>query len=330
VTIVVFWVCTIPGVISQAYLIFLAGGLLEYAAAISRRVVEYQGLGWARLLVSTIFSINIVYYAYGVLTRMPRTWWLFYYVHFAILIAFAAVSGSRSALLNIFLAQMLVWHYGRRAIKLKFAAVTALVLIGFAIVLGAVRETTKIEQGEVISTAEDAAVVFRHFSVFSYGVAPIDMLIRSDLRQLQYGSTFLTLITNIIPRPIWPEKPDTGGVFFTKIYANNAWDGLSNMTPTFLGEWVINFGWGIGGLFFVISYSALFFYVIRLNSKIFSSVNRSVEMRSVFIAKYIFIVLAACALLVGEVTNVILGFVFSQYLPLVAVSTLMKLRLRLD
>jgi hypothetical protein len=150
----------------------------------------------------------------------------------------------------------------------------------------------------------------------NYGVLPLKILLYASDLQLAHGSTLISVLTNPIPRNFWPEKPDTGGVFFTKVYTGDAWDGASNLTPTFLGEGVINFGWLGGLLFFVVASLLLMWCVVsyykRTQSRVAGGIDAAV---AIDVVLYGLVMWAAVALMVGEVTNTVQNLVMTQVLP---------------
>lgn len=83
---------------------------------------------------------------------------------------------------------------------------------------------------------------------------------------MQHGKTYLTVFTNFIPRYIYPDKPDTGGISFTKIYTGNKYRGLSNLATDSITEGIVNFGLVMGeasGLFLHYYPSYLAAYIIE-------------------------------------------------------------------
>src|SRR5205823_14738437 len=64
---------------------------------------------------------------------------------------------------------------------------------------------------------------------FKYGLVPLEVVLNADVLNLHYGSTFLAAVTNLIPRPLWPDKPDSAGLVITKDYLGNRWLGASNL-----------------------------------------------------------------------------------------------------
>lgn len=320
----VFWAMSIPSVLAQLYMINEFGGLVGYFNSLGMRVMEWSGYGWARVLINLMTPINVVFFAVGLTRSRSTNWWLSYGMHFVLVLLVGALSGSRSSLLAVFAFQLISYHYLRGPVSSRVASALAGGLVFSAMVLGVVRQGIRWDAGG-LSLSEASAAERFSFATFYYGVDPLDMIVTNMQMPLAYGSTFLSLFTNWIPRATWPDKPDTGGVFFTKNYAANQWDGFSNLTPTFLGEWVINFGWAAGVIGFALSLSIILAILNRLyRNYLAQAISRSSQLAAVDVVIFIHVVWNAMALIPGEVTNVAMNFLLFQLLPLLAIRLALK------
>ncbi len=314
-----FWVLSLAPIYAQLYMIQEFGGFEGYLSSVQLRVVEWAGYGWLRSVISLLLPINTAYFAIGLVQNRQKGWWAAYAAHFALLIGISAMSGSRSAILNIFLLQIVIYHYCRARVRWHVGVGMAVALVLAAMVLGAIRETFRYSSsGEMWrQNAGD-----RLFSIeqFYYGVDPLQIVAATEHLPLAHGSTFLSLFTNVIPRTLWPDKPDTGGAFFTKYYAGDAWGGYSNLTPTFLGEWIINFGWVVGISGFFIAYTLILLAMLRYYRRVVPMVSADRSDRNAINAVlYATVVLASVALMTGELTNVVLTVLVTQVIPLLAI-----------
>lgn len=313
------WLLTAPALLSQVYMVQLFGGFEGYINSLGLRVIEWRGLGWAKTLIATLLPVNLVYFAVGLTRPRSRAWWAFYGLHLLTLLSIGLLSGSRSGILNVFALQLFCYHYLKRPIGLRSAVTLGVVLMASALVLGVVREGVKVDDGALITGLDSAESSFK-VATFYYGVDPLELIINTDMPRLAHGSTFLSLLTNAVPRDWWPDKPDSGGVYFTKLYTGDAWDGGSNLTPTFLGEWVINFGWAPGLLLFSLSYPGMLFFVVQHYQRTLMRLRAAVfPLAAVDFVIYLCGMWAVVALMTGEVTNVILNSVLTQLLPLAAI-----------
>jgi oligosaccharide repeat unit polymerase len=322
------WVASLPAIAAQVYIVHLFNGLEGYLNMIGNRVIEMRGLGWVKTLTATIVLLNLMYFGIGLTRRRSKFWWALWGVHLLVVLVMGALSGSRGSILTVFPLQLFLYHYLRRPVKIVYALPAGLVLVAAAIVIGFVRQGLQLDEGGEVSTGLDTQDKELSLSIFNYGVLPLRILLHAADLQLANGSTLISVLTNPIPRDLWPEKPDTGGVFFTKVYTGDAWEGASNLTPTFLGEGVINFGW-LGGLaFFIVTSLVLMWWVVRYYKRIRSKVAGGVDAGvAVDVVLYGLVMWAAVALMVGEVTNTVQILVLTQVLPaLVMKAVLVKKR----
>lgn len=310
------WLLSMPALAAQVTIIEMFGGLIGYVNALGNRVLEFRGLGWVRTLTAMLLVINLVYMAIGLVERRRRLWWMGYLLHLLLLVGVGLLSGSRSGVLTVFAMQLMLFHYLRRPVSIARGLLVAISLVLAAGVLGVVREGVKFEDGRLVTGLADADRLFQS-SVFTYGVEPLEILERVDTKELSLGGTFATLLTNPIPRNLWPSKPDTGGVVFTKLYTGDAWGGASNLTPTFIGEWIINFGWAAGIALFAVTYGSVLLATVatywRMRRRLALGLDRGVAIDLVI---YVCLLWTVIGLMVGEVTNVLLTFALTQLLPL--------------
>jgi hypothetical protein len=313
------WLFSVPAILSQLYLLHHFGGLQAYINVIGNRVIEFRGLGWAKTIISTIVVLNLIYFAVGLTRRRSRGWWSAYAVHVLLLVSMGMLLGSRSAILNAFAAQLFIYHYIRRPVKMMYVIPVGALLVVFAVLLGIAREGLKVENGAIVTGLDKAENLLR-LSVFAYGSQPLELLVKSPDMPIAYGSTFVSVVTNAVPRDWWPEKPDTGGVFFTKQYADDAWGGASNLTPTLLGETIINFGWAAGLISFFCLHVALMWYVVERHRASIARLRRRLDGASaVDLVLYVVVMWSIVALMIGEVTNVLLGLMLTQVIPAFAI-----------
>lgn len=322
-----FWVISLPSILTQIYMINAFGGIEGYFNSIGLRVVEWSGYGWARTLIAMIVPINLIYFAIGLRNKRTSGWLIRYLAHFALMMGLTGLSGSRSSVLGVILMLFIVYHYMRAEIKIATAVVLGSALTLAAMALGVLRNTLRLSAGEFI-TASNSSAKFS-FASFNYGIEPLQVITSSPFLPLAHGSTFMSLFTNAIPRSIWPGKPDSGGVFYTQNYLGDAWEGYSNNTPTYLGEWIINFGWEIGIIGFFFSYGLVFLIIQKYYLQILQKVSTvKPEFAAVDLVLYILIIQSAIALMVGEITNVVLSFVLSQLIPILIIKQYLKMATR--
>jgi oligosaccharide repeat unit polymerase len=320
------WLASLPAIAAQIYIVQFFNGIEGYINVIGNRVIELRGLGWAKSLIATVVALNLIYFAVGLTRRRSWLWWGLFGMHVLIVLVMGALSGSRGSILTVFAVQVFVYHYLRRPVKILYAVPFGAALIALAMIIGVAREGVKVEDSNLSTGLESHDRVLT-LSIFNYGVQPLQILLGAEDLQLANGSTLLSVLTNAVPRDWWPEKPDTGGVFFTKKYTGDAWDGASNLTPTFLGEGVINFGWVGGLVFFLVMNLVVMYFVVRYYRRMLEKSRAPPDAEiAINVVVYVLVMWSAVALMAGEVTNTVQNLLLTQFLPAIVVKTILKKR----
>ena len=242
----VLWLLSVVPLLSQLYLIHCTGGFASLARVISHRVVEWRGMGALLMLITLISPINVVYFAIGLISikRRAGVWWALYVAHLLLFAVIAALQGSRGFILGQVLLMMVAVNYLRGPIKLRSAFIGGAVLLVSAALLGAIRNNlTALHDLDSLKDMRGGIV---NLKMFSYGIDPLNTIFADDFSEFQYGKTFLTPLTNYVPRQIWPEKFESGGVVLTKFWLGYDYTGLTHMSPGIVAESILNFGYPVG------------------------------------------------------------------------------------
>ena len=121
-----------------------------------------------------------------------------------------------------------------------------------ASVYGVVRETVKFEDGVFslgLQQEEGGEARFYKKEWMHAGTWPLMMVVNAEQVNLHWGLTYATVVTNFVPRAIWPEKPPPGGVVFTNEYAPGFYDEYSHFASGLYPEAIMNFGKEFGVIF---------------------------------------------------------------------------------
>jgi hypothetical protein len=206
---------------------------------------------------------------------------------------------------------MLIYHHSVRRIGVHWLITVAAGLLLIASVLEVARRNVSFD-GEVLTTGISEAGQAEERATFEwakYGLIPLELLLEADNVNRYYGLTYLTAFTNMIPRELWPTKPDTGGVVLTKEYTGDAWGGLSNLSTGIIPEAIINFGRPlgivVGTLQFGILVGALLLYYVRYRRR----VVKNDPSKSVDSVRFSYITWGMVALIIGEFTNIVVNLV---------------------
>lgn len=252
------WILTLIPVFAQLALIVKMGGIEGYIYSIGLRVKEWSSLGIYIILIRTISIINLVYFYLIVKSR--KTSYkekLSFYLNLLIFIIIALLSGSRSTLLVNFILMAIIYYYFVKKISISRFLLIGVSALSIAMIIGIARNGYSYKDGELktgLSNENRSKKI--ETSNFSYGLFPLEIISEQEyLKSYRLGSTYLSAVTNLIPRSLWPEKPDTGGVIFTTEY-HNIHQGYSNYSTGFIVEGIINYGYFVGTIF---AYLLLFF-----------------------------------------------------------------------
>jgi oligosaccharide repeat unit polymerase len=262
-----YGVSLIP-VIAQVYLIYSFGGIQSYLLSIHLRVVEWQGMGLLLSLKKFMPIINIILLYLGLKfqIRNKKIWWILYSVHFLTLISMGLLSGSRGATLFGFVYILVVMNYFYKKISISKVFIYISILLITAATLGNLRNS--FDADDLSSNKVDIVSSISNMQLIKYGIIPLNILIEDEYKDLKFGSTYLSSLTNFVPRSIWPSKLETGGVVITKFRAGEySYTGTSNYSPGLVGEAILNFGYTLGPviaslILFVNFLVSIFFYKI--------------------------------------------------------------------
>ncbi|WP_345853972.1 O-antigen polymerase [Shewanella algae] len=260
------WVITLIPVVTQVYLIYSFGGIISYLNSIHLRVVEWQGMGPFLALKRFMPILNIIFLYLGLKfhIRNKRVWWILFAIHFILLVAMGLLSGSRGATLFGFVYFLVLINFFHRKISVSKVLMYASILLVTAATLGTVRNSFNgndfsANKVDVISSISNAQLI-------KYGIIPLNILLEDEYEDFKFGSTYLSAFTNFVPRSIWVNKFETGGVAITKFRAGaDDYTGTSNYSPGLVGEAILNFGYVFGpvistGILFVNFLISILFY----------------------------------------------------------------------
>jgi hypothetical protein len=273
------WLVSMVPILSQLYLVMYFGGIAPYIASINFRVLAWRELGAFRAAVASIAVIHLVYLTIALRSaRFGLLNWLLLGLHFVIVVLFGAFSGSRSSLLWTFVLITIVYHFVRKPIRMGFVVAMVAMILPLAAVLSVARGGVSWSADEGLKTGLDRREWSFNSSedYMAYGVIPLRLIYSREPPPPLFGLTFASGVTTLVPRKIWPGKPDPGGVVFTREYTGDRWRGLSGLSAGIVGESVLNFGWyGVPISFLIMLGAVLANYSIYRRLKAQSPEGRS-------------------------------------------------------
>jgi hypothetical protein len=310
----IVWLLSLIPISIQFWVVYMSGGFMSFIGNLGGRVEWMSGMGplliFSRLLpVINMCYVGILFGKRGIGFSNLRLGML----HTLLCVGNGLLAGSRSSSMFPIVFAVIAYHYCRK----RFSVLILFCLcVGFTVLaayLGAVRETLKVDSGEIILAKEEGASDYR-WSNFVYGLMGVDVVSEAGVKHPRYGMTYLTAFTNFVPRRIWPGKPDTGGVVFTKEFLGDMWGGASYATPGLFGEAMMNFDLnsglivGICLLLLCFGFNCLLYKLV-----IRRGVNNERSNLWYYVVLYFSGIQFTNGLLVGEFANVTIGFLITIF-----------------
>lgn len=294
------WAVSVLPIFCQLYMIQAFGGVISYVATLELRVLAFQGYGPFLFVISLLKWINLVYFCVVVTKqKLTKLDFSLYTLHLSLVVLVGLLGASRGATLIGIVLLIMAFHYCRKNISLKFG-LSALLLLTLTVSVMEVARNDIDNIGDYSISEKGLGNKF-----LSYSTLPLDLIYEQGVHQKHYGMTFMTLFTNFIPRKIWPDKPDTGGVVLTNEYTLG-WGGLSNLSTGLFAESYINFGFTLGAMFataivFIIYIPFILFY----KNHVFIGTNQLNS--NLKVAPFVMMSFSFSSLFVGEFTNLFLS-----------------------
>jgi oligosaccharide repeat unit polymerase len=321
------WLISLPGILVKMYFIYEAGGLFEYLFSLAFRVQEWAGKGHLVVWFYMLPALNLLYFCAIISDERRKTKdVVLYALHFIIFLAIGLITGSRSYVAITLLGMLVMYSYLLKPLKLRWIAIAGLFLTMLVGAIGAARNDFG-NMGEANLLESATSVDQFETTQNSYGVIPLEIIFKGSDKPLKYGSTYFSLFTNFIPRNIYPDKPETGGIAFTKIYADDQWGGLSNLATGAITEAVLNFGIYFGipfGVFINLIFLVYgCFYYRRLVNEGGSVVKRVSIFRLVI---YFYLILGVARFSYAEFTDIFHSMLFYAVIPFYILAKLNRSR----
>lgn len=302
---IAIWLMSIPSILSMLYMINMFGGIEGYIVAAQHGTKFFYGLGPLKTMISTLYPISLYYFALLISKRNPSKEYFIFSIHFLILLALALLSLSRGTLLTHLVFMMLIWHFVRKQVTAPVIVLGLAFVLSFASIYGVVRETLAYEDGSFSTGLEDQEVVYKSEWMVA-GIFPFERIIDAKNVNKHWGSTYVTIVTNFVPRSIWPGKPAPGGVIFTNEYASEFYDEYSHFTSGLYPEAMMNFGRPAGIVIGALQLALICFLISLYYRKIlFKTRHLPKNPQNILsVVIYVYVAWASVMLLTGEITSI--------------------------
>lgn len=321
----IIWILSLPPLFIIGYYIYDAGGFFEYLGILALRVQVWSGHGPLTMIINWLPTLNLVYFGSFLLNKKKSFFDILTYgLHFILFLIIGLLTASRSYIGISILGMAVVWAYLIGIPKIRSLILVGVSLVVFAGYMGAVRNNYG--EGMTFDSLGKSLTESNFESAqMSYGIDPLEVIFATSEKAPLLGGTYLTLFTNIIPRSIWANKPDTGGLIFTKEYTDDQ-SGLSYFATGAITEAVMNFGKLLGVAFGSIQILVFFITGSLVYNKYYCLASKNKKSLSVFfIIGFYYLILSFSKVSYGEFTDVFQALLLFNIFPLV----LIRLGLRL-
>lgn len=310
------WILTLIPVIAQVVMINKMGGIEGYVVSMLLRVKQWEGLGIYIVLIRSILVINLIYFILIVkVDQVSTKEKILFFLNLLIFVTLALLTSSRSTLFVNFFLMFIIYFYYVKSIKLIKFFILSISIVVMVLILGVARNGYSFKDGQFstgLSNKDDSQIL--EAANFNYGLFPLVKVTESKEITYYYGKTYLSAITNLIPRSIWPEKPDTGGVRFTKDY-HDVHNGYSNYSTGIIVEGIMNFGFFLGAIisFFILLFIYAWFFKYSYKKRVFLKLRTAV----IYFAIYPNLLFILPTFLHGEFTTVVHSIFINKVLLII-------------
>ena len=218
-------------------LTFFVFDVSDVAQILINRQVFFEDNVLALIVLYVLPAVAILFFINYFHTSSSRIKW-FSFLALLLLVFLGTLTGSRSTLMLSILLPAVMYIYlvklnkkGYQAIPLKGLAAVGLLLMAFVYLAITYRDMTRGDQ-------EDINLFISADSI------SLDSSIIIVERNLGRKGTYFSALTFLVPRSVWPDKPESGNNYLTEelfpVRFSNG--GLAEITTSLLGESYINFG----------------------------------------------------------------------------------------
>jgi hypothetical protein len=323
----IIWTLSIVPILSQLYMVQMFGGIESYVIAAKWGTKNFHGLGPLKTLNALYYPMSLSYFAIFINRKNRIGQKVSFSFHFFVFIFLAFLTLSRGTLLTHIVCMGLVYHYSRKKVRISTAVIGLATLLALASVYGVLRETVSYENGAIKLNWGSQCVScdiggsnekYKSEWMFA-GLFPLERILLADSVDKVYGQTYITAITNFVPRSFWPEKPDPGGVVFTSKYATGFYDEYSHFATGLFPEAMINFGHFGGVIFGFLQLSVCIIILSKIHRKFYLDRQGSIvsfqELRNLII--FVYVLHAFGVLIIGEFTSVVIGVLIKIFMILI-------------
>jgi hypothetical protein len=229
--------------------VVLVGGLQVMLSKLGDRLRLFAGLNYFIEAINLLAVIALIWWVY-VLRERRQFRRVSFWVYTVIAVGLGSLQGNKSTLFIVVLSGTILYHLTYKKIAVVTMAAGAVVVF-FLLTLYALYVREYLANGHFatidpsrLSDTLPQALDAEYGGNFIQ-IQALTLLVDRMPAQLPYqtGKTYLALVTNVVPRVLWPEKllPSTG--VFTLAFRPELWlNQGTTVPPGLLGEMYMNFG----------------------------------------------------------------------------------------
>jgi len=238
---------TAIGAATYVFFTIRAGGLLHIVTNMEMRSENSAGAHLYYLFIRFMPMALLFRQVLLIRVKAGRVAWFTFGVHTFVVIVLLALLGSRSWAFEVLFAVLVVRHFLHRPVRPR----SLVLLVSSALVIFAVYhqyrnlthdgvETSELRQMDLdrLDTFYDGILGHRNFDMMDNLLSII--YFTSDRFDYLEGSSYLHFFVNMVPRAVWPGKPEgVGSLLVKNVYG---W-GAGGAPPGAVGEAYLNFSW---------------------------------------------------------------------------------------
>lgn len=237
---------TTIGLAAYLWLITKAGGFayfLTHLSTVRATLFRHGGVGYLGLLTNLMVCANLLWWYVARISRAPSRSSL--RIHTLLVIAVQLTLGGRSVIMNFTITWLALRHYLAKRVRLNVAILVSVLCIIFSHAYVTYRTSLPSELKD--NMFNRARAVDSLLGEFSSRFVIVERIVGSVPKRLdyQYGRTYYNVPLFLIPRKLFPNKPDPAAdIVSKKLFPEFGFlgEGYPSLPPSLVGEAYLNLG----------------------------------------------------------------------------------------
>jgi hypothetical protein len=236
------------GLLGFVFSIVVLGGFSTLFSGLGDRTRLSEGINYLFLAGNLLLSVVIVWWTLLLLTRKKITMQFWMFAVFAG--GLVGLQGSKSVIFVYVVALVLIYHRLKKQISMSLLVCGGVLLFASLTLYSRItREFLVVGQFVTLDLSDPLTFIRTIELELGGNLMQLQVLtiivdgVNSGELRLQYGSSYLSLLTLPIPRALYQDKPLPSTGIFTLAFWPNRWllQGTT-LPPGIVGEMFLNFG----------------------------------------------------------------------------------------